>query len=312
MRLLCVLGFFLQAAQEDPDGLLRRLRSERIEERGETSRKLANLGRDLRPELEALTRDPDKEVSRRAMDILREKDGREELRVLRAAGRVRSVDLKNATLDQAAKVVFRGFGVNYRIDQADGDLAITAVTLEFKDAGFWEAVDQFCRAASLRHQSEVQIGPRCSSLTFTRPLPWPRHFDTVGDARVFAGVVVMGGGGANHGDLSARLSVAFAPWAVPKRARIEGLRIAGQAVAEHEIYRDLRKREVELPRMGLMLTVGDLWRGGDCVKRESLKGAPMVTVEGTLVLTQDGPRGSAELRAPFSIPGLAVPPVPAR
>ncbi|MBI3856428.1 MAG: hypothetical protein HY293_12140 [Planctomycetes bacterium] len=308
MRLLLALGLLLQAAPDDVDDLVRLLRSDRAEERDAAAKKLTGLGAAAAPALEALRKDRDEEVARRVADILREIDRQERLKALRKAGRVRSAEIKNATLERAAAEVFGGFGVRTRFEPFGLDLGITAVTLQFKDAGFWEAVDLFCAAAVVRFEPEFGLADQLSELTFSRPLPWPVHFDTLGDVRVYAGLIVMAGGRANHGDLTARLRVAFAPWAVPKKARIEEVRIAGQALEENAVFGNDPKGGRVLTREAEKLTIAGLWWGGDCAKRDLMKGAATVAVQGTLVILRE----AGEERLPFEIPGLSVPPVPAR
>jgi hypothetical protein len=273
--------------------------------------KLIDLGNVVRPRIEELLREPDKEVASRAGSILRELDRRDQLSALRAAGRVRTLDLENTPLEEALHKLFDGFGVQSRIEFKVGAPVIKTVALHLKDAGFWEAVDQFCSAANVRHEPEW-THVQCSVLTFSRPLPWPVYSATPGDVRIYATLVVLAGGGDKHGDITARLTAVFPPWVVPKRARIEELKIAGELLKEDEFYTTLRTAEGDLPLQKDRLTVVALWCGGDSVKRASLKGAATVSIEGTLVVVGDDSKGPSEKRTPFSIPRIAVPPIPAR
>ncbi len=74
-RLLAVLPI-LAWVQDDPASLIRRLGSERPEEREAATRGLVRLGKAARPAIEEATRDPDPEVAGRARDILDELDSR--------------------------------------------------------------------------------------------------------------------------------------------------------------------------------------------------------------------------------------------
>ncbi len=311
MRCIAALGLLLLAAQNDPADLIRRLHSEKIEERDAAASKLIDLGDIVRPRIEELLREPDKEVASRAASILRELDQRKQLSALRAAGRVRTVQLENTPLEEALQKLFDGFGVKSRIEFKVGAPVITTVTLKLKDAGFWEAVDQFCSVANVRHEPEW-THVQCSVLTFSRPLPWPVYSATLGDVRIYATLVVLAGGGEKHGDITARLTAVFPPWVVPKRARIEGLKIAGELLKEDEFYTKLRTNEGNLPLQTDSLTVVAVWRGGDSIKRASLKGAAKVSIEGTIVVVDEDSNGPSEKRTPFAISGLAVPPIPAR
>lgn len=304
-----ILALALAGVQDDPAELIRRLRSDRAEERDEAARKLADLGGAAAPALESARLDKDEDFARRAADILRTIDRRRQLDALRKAGRLRSADFKNLTIEQAAAEVLGGFDVRFKVDPLGLDLETAAVTLQFKDADFWEAVDLFCRAAVVRVDVPFVLSGDCIELKISRPLPWPVHFATVGDVRVYANLVVMGAVGENNfGDLSPKLTVVFAPWAAPKRARIEEVKVAGQSLENSGFYRRLGADGQDLPRKAGLLTGAEMWYGG-CAKRESLKGAKTLTVEGTLVLVRDDGR---EERIPFSIPNMAVPPPPKR
>jgi len=302
-----ILLLALAPLQDSPDELIRRLRSDRAEERDEAGKKLADLGAAAVPALEAARLDKDEEVARRAAAILRTIERRRREAEERKPRRLRSAALKDVPLEDAAKDVFGKFGASVKVDPF-GINVQNAVTLELKDAGFWEAVDQFCQAANVRVEPQMMLGTRCSALPISRPLPWPVTFDTIGDVRVIAKLTVMGGAGDNHGDVTAHLGAAFAPWAVPRRARIEGVKLAGQAVEEHPLHREFRANEPDLPAKPELLTLAELWRGGDCVKRAKLDGVRTVSVEGTLVVTRDG----VEWKLPFTVRGLPVPPVPDR
>jgi len=306
--LLLVLA--LAGLQDAPSDLIRRLRSDRAEERDDAAKKLADLGNAAREALESARRDKDEEVSRRAAEILQTIDRRKREGEHRKPGRLRSAILKEAPLEAAAQEVFGKFGVEFNIEPFGVNLR-TLVNLELKDAGFWEAVDLFCQTAGVRVEPHM-LGMRCITLPISRSLPWPVSFETIGDARIFAKLVVMGGGGANHGDVTVHLEAAFAPWAVPKRARIEEVKIAGQSVEEDAFSREFRGNNGNLPGKKDLLTVTDLWRGGDGVKRASLKEAATVNVDGTLVLTREEGKGTVEWKLPFSVRGLRVPPAPDR
>lgn len=312
MRLLAALGFLLQATQADPDDLISRLHSEKIEDRDQAAMKLIELGNMVRPRIVELLREPDKEVAGRAANILRELERREQLSALRAAGRVRTVDLKHLPREEALRKLFDGYGLQSRIDLQFPAPDSGLVTLQLKDAGFWEVVDQFCAAANVRYEPKSWICAESTALTFTRPLPWPVYFATLGDVRIYATLVVLAGGGDKHGDITARLSAVFPPWVLPKLARIEEVTIAGQLVEEDECYRKARMYEGALPVQKDKLTAIDLWHGGDSVRRASLKSSPTVSVEATIVVPSTGSNVPNERRIPFSIPRLLVPPVPAR
>src|SRR5581483_9011891 len=148
MRCIAALGLLFLAAQNDPADLIRRLHSEKVEERDAAASKLIDLGDLVRPRIEELLPKPDREVASRAAGILREFDRRKQLSALGAAGRVRTVHLENTPLAEALHKLFDGFGVKSRIEFKVGASVIATVTLRLEDAGFWEAVDQFCSAAN--------------------------------------------------------------------------------------------------------------------------------------------------------------------
>jgi len=93
---------------------------------------------------------------------------------------------------------------------------------------------------------------------------------------------------------------------------MEGLQIAGELLKEDEFYANRRTNEGHLPLQTDSLTLVALWRGGESIKRASLKGAPTASIEGTIAAVDHDSNGPSEKRTPFAISGLAVPPISAR
>ena len=71
MSRLAILGLLLQAAQDNPIDLLRRLLPEKIEERTAADCALTDLGKDGQSQVETLLGEPDAEAASRAAAIIR-------------------------------------------------------------------------------------------------------------------------------------------------------------------------------------------------------------------------------------------------
>jgi len=309
--ILATLACSFPAGQDEVRDLIEKLRSDRIEDRDDAIRKLEDKGKVAVPALEKLLQDPDAEMRQRARRMLDEISRRECIRAAREPGKRVTVEVRNASLTEAARKVFNPFETCARIRAEGSDIEILGVSLDLQDCGFWDAVDAFCETAQVRLSDGTfpfPLAPSCQDLTFGSPFSWPHRWETIGDVRIFACAVVMAGRRANHGEITARLSGAFAPWAVPDHASIQDVKIAGQPIEDDERFANSGAKREKLPRESGQLTVASLWWGKGAVSRRSLEGAKSLSIEGTLVLT----RGIEVVRIPFKISDLPIPPAPDR
>jgi RNA polymerase sigma factor (sigma-70 family) len=136
--------------------LVKQLGSDRFDEREAASRGLEEIGVPALPALGRAALSADAETRRRAEELV-EKIGRVALRqeVLRPT-RLR-LACKDTPLGEAVADLGRKSGYVLALHDPDGKLKGRTVTLDTGDTTFWQAFDQFCRAAGLV-EGEAQPG----------------------------------------------------------------------------------------------------------------------------------------------------------
>lgn len=297
LALLCCLP-----SQDAVDDLVQKLRSDRIEERDAAARKLAERGAEARPALEELKKDSDRELSARAGAILAELDNRERVRKFLLPAKRATLTVASMTLEDAAAAAFVPFGVTARVRERLGlDLGITAVSFELKDAGFWGAVDRLCESARVMHTAMGIAGPQTIELAF-QGHPWPVAWDTLGDVRIFGMIL----GGRNPDSLAPRFWIACPPWAVPKSARIEQLKIAGWP--GDGVLGPQTGPADPIPRAAGRLTVAPMTADLEPVARQVLQDTPSVEAAGVLRLVPGDEKAPEAILVPFRIRGIPMPP----
>jgi hypothetical protein len=140
----------LPAADQAADvaGLVGRLGSSSFEERQEAARALDAVGGPALPALRAAERGPDPEVRRRARDLVRRIEQREETaRVLRPQT-VRLV-YKDTPLREALADFSRKAGAQIDLRGNAARAASGRVSLDTGELTYWEALARFCAAAGL-------------------------------------------------------------------------------------------------------------------------------------------------------------------
>jgi hypothetical protein len=160
----------LAAAGPPPDTdvarLVGRLGSGSFAERQEAARALDELGGPALPALRAAERGPDPEVRRRARDLVRRIEQREETaRVLRPQ-RLRLV-YKDTPLAEALADFSRQAGAPIQLSGGRARAGKRTVTLDTGETTYWEALARFCAAAGL-HEPDRPAGDMVREEVFAR------------------------------------------------------------------------------------------------------------------------------------------------
>ena len=322
---LLVLATLQDGTSKDPvRGLVKALGSDSIQKRDFAARMLRALGAKALPALREGLKDADPEVKGRAKALLGEiepgvlADIRRNKWLDEIAPSLKRVSLRFSGVShvEAVRKIFGPFGVRAEVNESAGDLGISTVSLRLEKASFWEAFDAYCDSGDVRVHSIHFPFPnypegKAEEWTFVARFGRrsPYRWDTLGDARVIAGPAVMGDGGANHGELTVWLAVAFPPTSVPEWASIEKVSLAGVPIRREDRLRG-RVRRKKLSQKPGCVTAVSVWRGRDTIRRVALKGAETMSVRGTLILTHSSKSKPKEERIPFRIDGIPVPPIP--
>jgi len=205
-----------------------------------------------------------------------------------------SVAVKELPYGQAASKIFGAYELTARVATFLEDTGIATLSLELKDASFWEAADRFCTATRLQHTLIDLPGEATPSLSFQNYgmiLAW----DTIGDVRVFCRSVDVDKQGR---DFSMSLWIAAPFWAVPKKVRIEKVTIDGRPLPESDAGAAWADPKEGPPRKQGCITLAAPWRSAALPAKE----ARSVKVEGALRIAS----GDRELSLPFSIPEVEI------
>src|ERR1051326_99263 len=154
-----------------------------------------------------------------------------------------SLDIENATFELASSKVFDALDLrNVLIRDQHPELGPSSVSLKFQGASLWEALDLLSKAAGERYDVAFPMPqdeyPEPGWFKFLRPFMCS---DTIGDVRVFSAADVW------SSQVHVRFYAAFAPWAVPKNARIVDIRIAGYPTQRDERIIEFGARKGDLP-----------------------------------------------------------------
>jgi hypothetical protein len=145
--LLFVLALGLPlVSQEDPKlvDLISRLVDDDIGVREKAAADLADLGSAAIPMLERLRKSPDLELSSRAAGILKAIAENQIVgRHWRRGPRI-SLDFTDAPVSAVLAELAKQSGDTFKVDAAE---LADRVTIQVKDATFWDALDELCRAA---------------------------------------------------------------------------------------------------------------------------------------------------------------------
>lgn len=131
--------------------LIGQLGSEQFEERDQATKALDALGPAALKALQEAARDSDAEIRRRAEGLVQAINRRVETARLLEAKRVRLV-FKDTPLPDAVQSIARQTGFKIQLEGDRTQLASRKITLDTGETSFWEALDQFCRQASLRER----------------------------------------------------------------------------------------------------------------------------------------------------------------
>jgi RNA polymerase sigma factor (sigma-70 family) len=145
--------------------LIRQLGSERFAERELAAKELDKIGSLALEPLREAAQSADPEVRRRAAELADKIEQRQENEEVLRAQRVH-LRYKDTPLYEALRDFQEKCGYPLSIRDADGKLKKRKVTLDTGEVTFWEALDQFCKAAGL-----VEEGRPASVPQAAMPLP---------------------------------------------------------------------------------------------------------------------------------------------
>jgi hypothetical protein len=133
--------------------LIEQLGSASFSEREEATAALESAGEPALPGLRVATESEDAEVRRRAGDLVRKIELRVETEHLLAPSKVK-LSFKDAPLQDAISDLFKQSKCPIVLADPKGKLKDRKVTIETGETGFWEALDQLCKAAHLTEQGQ--------------------------------------------------------------------------------------------------------------------------------------------------------------
>jgi hypothetical protein len=145
------------------DRLVEQLGSDQYSEREEATLALNKMGTVALGRLRKATRNSDPEVSRRASELVRQIERRDELARLLLPRRIRLVyaDMPvTEAIDDLARLT--GFQVQLEGDRSKAEKR--KITLDTGEVTFWEAIEQFCQKAELA-ETESMLLPEAQGLT---------------------------------------------------------------------------------------------------------------------------------------------------
>ncbi|MBL8798401.1 MAG: hypothetical protein JNM56_31185, partial [Planctomycetia bacterium] len=158
-----VLGCMLLAvaAEADLDRLVRQLGSDSFSDREAAMKALDDIGLPALPALKKAAQSLDAETRRRAEELVARIEKRQESARLLAPTKV-SLQLQDVPLPEAVAELAKLSGQPVKLGGDVSKLAERKVSLEFKEVPFWEALDRFCRVASLAEATTVNspMAPR--------------------------------------------------------------------------------------------------------------------------------------------------------
>jgi hypothetical protein len=295
MALLAFLFLLTQDVPAEVAEHIRRLRSDDFAVRAEAEKKLAALGKEAAPALEALLKDPDADVVSHAEAVLRAIDHAGRLKAILEPEKRTSVDIRDLPMMDAVRSIFGPFGLQTRIG-AGNTRAGQPMTLKLERATFWEAWDAvYLKADSMG----IAGGP--GELEFVGPFR-AREANTaatLGDYRILVGPMGMipPKGPAACG---VHLILVCPDWAVPKRAKFVDLALGNSKIRSEQVDDRGMNQPNDRALTGCIRRVVR-WQAVDYVSRSALGPGNTIKVSGTLMLTLTGKKGDQETAAPFSI-----------
>ncbi len=128
--------------------LIRQLGSERFAEREKALKELDKIGLPALEALQEAAQAADPEVRRRAAELANKIEQQQESEALLRAQRVH-LRYKDTPLYEALRDFQEKCGFPLSVQDTDGKLKKRTITLDTGDVTFWDALDQFCKAAGL-------------------------------------------------------------------------------------------------------------------------------------------------------------------
>lgn len=145
--LLLLVTLQAGAAQETAD-LIRKLGSDVLTEREQATARLKQIGPSVSPALQNLLKTGDIETRERAREILAEFEREARVQSFRPSNRRITVHLDQTPLSEAVPQLLHPFGMTgAKVDPA---AAGWSLTLDLKDATFWEALELLERQANVK------------------------------------------------------------------------------------------------------------------------------------------------------------------
>lgn len=231
MKLLLLVSFLttLIQAHEEADqsarDLIGRLRSEKLEEREDAARKLADLGSSARPELDRASRDSDPEIRGRVKQVVEEMDRRKRILGVRPAPIRLTPELKDEPLSEAVLKLLNPFGLRGAVD--GNDLATRRISVALKEATLWEVLQALRAKANIT----FDVGNICEErLDFEeeRPSRKGRPFVDHGDTRVFLDLRMTRASEDRSAGMLVMVSVALPVGSSPRAGTVEQPRLVDQ------------------------------------------------------------------------------------
>ncbi len=136
-------------ALQDIDGLVRELGDDDSGVREKAVRRLLEIGPAAKGALKAREKDSDAELRLRVQALLAEIGRRERVGLLNPAPLKLTLSLKDAPVGDALRAVFSPYGLETSFTGRTDFVNTRKVSLELKDALFWEAFDTLCKSGGV-------------------------------------------------------------------------------------------------------------------------------------------------------------------
>lgn len=136
-------------AVQDVESLIRQLGEDDPKVREKATQQLIERGPAVLDSLKSREKDPDSELRQRVSAIATEISRRERVGLLCPRPEKRSVSLKEVPVAEALRTVLFPYGLEPEFHGRIDFLKSRKVSLELKDAPFWEAFDALCRAGDV-------------------------------------------------------------------------------------------------------------------------------------------------------------------
>lgn len=144
-----ILFFLALLAAQDVEALVRQLGEDDPKVRDKASQALLEMGPAALQALKSHERDPDAELRERVATLTAEITRRERVSLLCPRPAKLHLSLKEVPVAEAVRAVLSPYGLEGHVYGAIDFLKTRKVTLELKDALFWEGFDALCKAAGI-------------------------------------------------------------------------------------------------------------------------------------------------------------------